>query len=413
MTRQYQIAQETVRAAWKLVKANKGAPGIDGQTITEFEENADSNIYKIWNRMTSGSYFPPPVRTVNIPKNSGGHRMLGIPTVSDRVAQQVTKMYLEPIVDPKFHNDSFGYRPGRSQHHALAVAKKRCWKYDWVLEVDIKGYFDNIDHELMMMVLKTHTEEKWVLLYVERWLKAEIRKIDGTTISSVAGSPQGSVISPLLSNIFLHHAFDTWMTEKYSHIPFERFADDMILHCKSKEQAEYIKDKLVKRLEEWKLEIHPTKTRIVYCKDSKRGGSHEPFQFTFLSYDFKPRRAENSHDHSVFTSYLPAIGMDAKAGIYQDIREWKLKRRTQATLNEISESVNAQIRGWLNYFDKFYGSALNVIAKHIDARLLSWAMRKYKRFQRNRQAAAIWLEGIEAREPELFAHWCWRLRDAE
>lgn len=413
MTRQYKIAQETVQAAWKLVRANKGAPGIDGQTIEEFEEQAESNIYKIWNRMASGSYFPPPVRTVNIPKRSGGKRMLGIPTVSDRVAQQVVKLHLEPLVEPKFHDDSYGYRPNRSQKHALAKARERCWQFDWVLEVDIKGFFDNIDHDLMMMLVKEHTDDRWIHLYVERWLNAELQDKTGSVSSRDRGSPQGSVISPLLSNIFLHHVFDTWMAKVYPHIPFERFADDMILHCKSKPQAEFIRDKLTKRLQEWKLEIHPDKTRIVYCKDSKRDGDHKPLQFTFLSYDFKPRRAENKQDGSVFTSFLPAIGHVAKLEIYQRIREWKLNTHTQESLNWISEEVNGQIRGWLDYFGKFYASALHPLTDHIDAALETWAMRKFKSLHRSREQARKWFAGIKTREPGLFAHWKWQAEHAE
>ncbi len=405
MTRQYQIPQQTMKEAWKLVKANKGAAGIDGQTIEDFEEDVDNNLYKIWNHMTSGSYFPPAVRTVYIPKSSGGKRMLGIPTVSDRVAQQVAKMYLEPIVEPKFHNDSYGYRPRRSQHDALAQARKRCWEYDWVLEIDIKGFFDSIDFELMMALLKKHTEERWLLLYVERWLKAELKESDGTTRSREKGTPQGSVVSPILSNIFLHHVFDMWMTEKHPSIPFERYADDAIIHCKTKAQAEFIRKALTQRLSEWKLEIHPDKTRIIYCKDSNRTGGHKPFMFTFLGYTFMPRQAESSRDGRIFTSHLPAISHQAKLDIHAEIREWKLGRRTQVSLNDIRDQVNLQIAGWLNYYGKFYRSALNSLIDHIDERLTHWAIRKYKSLKRSKSRARRWLAGIKARQPNLFAHW--------
>jgi len=409
MTRQYEIAKEEVEKAWKKVKENKGAPGIDGQTIEEFEERLEGNLYKIWNRMTSGSYFPPAVKMVGIPKKAGGERMLGIPTVSDRVAQQVTKQILEPKVEPIFHEDSYGYRPNKSQHDAIAKTKQRCWECDWVLEVDIKGYFDTIDHELMMKVLKEHTEEKWIHLYVERWLKAELQNKDGETRSRDKGSPQGSVISPLLSNIFLHHAFDAWMTEEYPSIPFERFADDVVLHCKSRKQAEYIKEKLTKRLKDWKLEIHPEKTRIVYCKDDNRKGKYKPVKFTFLGYDFKPRRAVNRNTGIAFTSFGPAISHEAKCSIFEKIREWNLNRRTQGTLDDISKEVNGQIRGWLNYYGKFQKSALNPIADHIDFRLTNWAKRKYKRLKKSKEKARMWLIGIRSRQPRLFAHWKWKL----
>lgn len=405
MTRQYQIPQLTVKEAWKLVKANKGAAGIDGQTIEDFEEDLENNLYKIWNRMTSGSYFPPAVRTVYIPKSSGGQRMLGIPTVSDRVAQQVAKMYLEPIVEPKFHNDSYGYRPRRSQHDALAQARKRCWENDWVLEIDIKGYFDSIDFELMMTLLKQHTEERWILLYVERWLKAELKEKDGTTRSREKGTPQGSVISPILSNIFLHHVFDTWMAEKYPYIPFERYADDAIIHCKTKAQAEFIRRQLTQRLSVWKLEINSEKTRIVYCKDSNRTGGHKPLMFTFLGYTFMPRKVQNNRTGSIFTSYQPAISHQAKLNIYAEIREWELERRTQESLNDIRDAINLQIAGWLNYYGKFYKSALSCLIHQIDERLLHWAIRKHKSLKRSKPRARRWLAGIKARQPNLFAHW--------
>jgi group II intron reverse transcriptase/maturase len=413
MTRQYQIRHQTIEAAWKLVRANKGAAGIDGQTIEDFEENLENNLYKIWNRMTSGSYFPPAVRTVYIPKSSGGKRMLGIPTVSDRVAQQVAKMYLEPILEPKFHNDSYGYRPGRSQHDALAQARRRCWEYDWVLEIDIKGYFDNIDFELIMALLKQHTAERWILLYVERWLKADLKEKDGTTRAREKGTPQGSVISPILSNIFLHHVFDTWMKEKYPNIPFERYADDAIIHCKTKAQAEFIRKMLIQRLSEWKLEINPDKTRIVYCKDGKRTGGHTPFLFTFLGYTFMPRRAKSSQDGSIFISYQPAISHNARLEINAAIRDWELGRRTQASLNDIRDAVNLQIAGWLNYYGKFYKSALNSLIDHIDERLVHWAVRKYKSLKRSKPRARLWLNGIKVRQPKLFAHWSTVPRYAE
>lgn len=405
MTRQYQIPQSTMEEAWRLVKANKGAAGIDGQTVEDFEKDLENNLYKIWNRMTSGSYFPSAVRTVYIPKSSGGQRMLGIPTVSDRLAQQVAKLHLEPIVELKFHNDSYGYRPGRSQHDALAQARTRCWKYDWVLEIDIKGFFDSIDFELMMALLKQHTEERWILLYMERWLKAELKESDGTTRSREKGTPQGSVVSPCLSNIFLHHVFDMWMAEKYPSIPFERYADDTILHCKSQAQAEFIRKALTQRLSEWKLEIHPDKTRIVYCRDSFRTGRHRPFMFTFLGYTFMPRKAKSRRNGKFFTSCLPAISHEARLRIHAEIREWKLGRRTQETLNEIRDDINLQIAGWLNYYGKFYKSALSALIYRIDAHLIHWAIRKYKSLRRSKSRARRWLAGIKARQPTLFAHW--------
>lgn len=409
MTRQYSIPQSMLKEAWKLVKRNKGAAGIDGVTVEDFERDIEDNLYKIWNRMTSGSYFPPPVRIVEIPKNSGGKRKLGIPTVADRVAQTVAKKHLEPIVEPKFHKDSYGYRPGRQQHHALEVARKRCWAYDWAIEIDIKGYFDNIDHELLMGLLQEHTESKWILLYVERWLKAGCYGPDSTTISvSTVGSPQGSVISPLLSNIFLHHVFDTWMDKQHPKAPFERFADDIVIHCQEFTEAVMIKDAVAARLAEWKLRINEEKSRIVYCKDDNRKGNHKPIALQFLAHEFKPRRAQNHRDGSIFTAYLPAISGKARKRICEQIREWRVMTRTQHTLEDLSKDFNPQLRGWLNYFGKFYKSALEPLLDHVDETLARWVKRKYKKL-RTHKKARVWLMRVKARQPNLFAHWKWQL----
>lgn len=405
MTRQYAITQARINEAWKRVKRNKGAAGIDGVTIEDFEKDLEGNLYKIWNRMTSGSYFPPPVRIVEIPKSSGGKRKLGIPTVADRVAQTVVKMELEPGVEEIFHPDSYGYRPGRQQRHALTTARKRCWQYDWAVEIDIKGYFDNIDHELLMGLLTDHAKQKWVLLYVERWLKAGFYGPDSTTpISSDKGSPQGSVISPLLSNIFLHHVFDIWMQEENAKLPFERFADDIVIHCPTYEQAVAVMTTTAARLDAWKLEMNKDKSRIVYCKDNKRDGDYKPITLQFLGYEFKPRLAENSNDGSLFIGYLPAIGRKGRQGIYDQIREWRLMKHTQVTLEILSQRHNSQIRGWFNYFGMFHGSALEPLRAHIDEALVRWAKRKYKRLK-SHQRARHWLDRIKTKHPRLFAHW--------
>jgi RNA-directed DNA polymerase len=231
--RPFNISKREVWLAYKRVRENRGAAGVDDQTIAEFEKDLSNNLYRLWNRMSSGSYMPPPVRRVDIPKGDGREtRSLGIPTVSDRIAQMVVKRYLEPVLEPVFHDDSFGYRPGRSAHDALAAARQRCWRFDWVLDLDIKGFFDNIDWELLMRAVRRHTDCAWVLLYIERWLKAPVSMLDGTLVSREKGTPQGAVVSPILANLFLHYAFDRWMKENNLDIPFERYADDAICHCR-------------------------------------------------------------------------------------------------------------------------------------------------------------------------------------
>jgi len=410
MTRQYDIPKAAVREAWKRVRAKKGAEGVDGQSIKDFEKDEEGNLYKIWNRMTSGSYFPPAVRAVEIPKSSGGVRILGVPTVSDRVAQTVTKLYLEPLVEPVFHHDSYGYRPGRDQHQALAKAKERCWKYDWVLEIDIKGYFDNIDHDLMMQLVKGYAQEKWVLLHVERWLKAKLQRESGELEQREKGTPQGSVISPLLSNIYLHHAFDSWMQSNSQTTPFERFADDLIVHCSTLADAVHLKQKITERLKEWKLTVNEEKTRIVYCKDSFRRGDYDHTEFTFLGYTFKQRRAKSRKTGKVFSSFQPAVSENAMKRLRKEAREWELKKRTGETLQSIGKSINEQVRGWFNYYARFYPSEMYKTFDYVNSRLIDWALKKYKSLNSSPTRARCRLDHIMRREPRLFAHWAWRYK---
>ncbi len=269
----FSIAKREVWEAYKRVKANKGAAGIDEQSIEAFEEDLSNNLYKLWNRMSSGSYFPPPVRRVDIPKPDGRTRSLGIPTVTDRIAQMVVKQCLEPTMEPYFHPDSYGYRPGKLAIEAVGQARRRCWRYNWVIDLEIKSFFDSIDHELLMCAVCKHTSCKWVKLYIERWLKAPTQLADGTLIEREKGTPQGSVISPLLSNLFLHYAFDKWMGRELAGVPFERYADDVICHCVSEKQAKFALRAIRQRLSECRLELHPEKTKIVYCKDNRRRGT--------------------------------------------------------------------------------------------------------------------------------------------
>lgn len=403
-TKSFEISKYVVWEAYQRVKANNGAAGIDDESIEDFEQDLKNNLYKIWNRMSSGSYFPPPVRTVSIAKSNGGIRKLGIPTVGDRIAQMVAKLYLEPVVEPLFHPDSYGYRPGKSAHDAVAKARERCWKSNYVIDLDIKGFFDNLDHRLIMRAIKKHTNCEWILLYTERWLKAPIQQEDGTLEARECGTPQGSVISPLIANLFMHHAFDSWMAEQFPTVPFERYADDALVHCKTLQQAKFVLAAIEKRLAQCKLELHPEKTRIVYCKDVDRKGSYENERFDFLGFTFKPRLSK-SRKGKHFVNFSPAISDKAKKAISRTIRSWRINMRSDKMLEDLAHMFNANVQGWVNYYGRFYKSAMYPILRHIELFLIQWAMRKYKRFRRHKTRARIWLGRIARREPSLFVHW--------
>lgn len=393
-----------VKRAYELVRENKGAAGIDGQSLEEFGENLEDNLYKIWNRMSSGSYFPPPVKAVEIPKKNGGKRTLGIPTVADRIAQMVVKMYFEPEVEPYFCQDSYGYRPGRSALDAIAVTRQRCWKYNWVLEFDIKALFDTIDHELLMKAVTKHTNCKWVILYITRWLKSPFQTAEGKVIERRAGTPQGGVISPVLANLFLHYAFDKWMERNNPLNPWARYADDGIIHCRTKEEAQILLENLNQRFEECGLELHPEKTRIIYCKDDKRTGDYQEISFDFLGYTFRPRSAQSKTGER-FLNFLPAVSNKASKAMRKTMRLWRMIWKTGDELTGIAEKVNPVVRGWINYYGKYYKSAIYPILRQLNWKLSTWIARKYKRVNGRQRRAKLWLANIAKRNPELFVHW--------
>jgi RNA-directed DNA polymerase len=344
------ISKWAVLHAWTRVRDNRGAAGVDGVSIQAFDKKLNNNLYRIWNRMSSGTYFPPPVRRVNIPKPDGGERPLGIPTVGDRVAQMVVKWYLEPKVEPMFHPDSFGYRPGKSAHDALGKCRARCWRFDWVVDLDISGFFDNIDHTLMMHAVRKHTDCPWVLLYIERWLKAPVELDDGELQARSKGTPQGGVISPLLANIFLHHVFDEWMAREHPGCPFERYADDVVIHCHTPDEAQRVRASVEQRLRQCRLQAHPDKTRIVYCRDSKRCQDHDHIQFDFLGYTFRPRRAKGRR--GIFTSFLPAISTKARKTIAAEVRSWNVQNRTEQELTTWpGDAIRACVAGSITTAD--------------------------------------------------------------
>ena len=400
----FKISKKVVWEAYQRVRANKGAAGVDAESIADFEKDLKGNLYKIWNRMSSGSYFPPPVRAVVIPKAKGGQRVLGVPTVADRVAQMVVKIYLEPKVEPIFHSDSYGYRPGKSAIEAVGRARERCWSYDWVLDLDIKGFFDSIDHGLLMKAVRKHTDSKWTLLYVERWLKAPAQQPDGTLVQRDRGTPQGGVVSPLLANLFLHYAFDDWMRRRYPEIPFERYADDVIVHCKTEVEAKELRTAIGERLGQCKLELHSEKTKIIYCKDDKRRGTYSDEKFDFLGFTFRPRLAKSRWE-KYFVGFNPAISHEATKSIQSTVRSWRLHRRSDKSLGDLAQMYNPIIRGWINYYGSYYKSSLYQVFYQLSRSLIRWTMRKYKKLHCHTQRAVHWLGRVALREPNLFAHW--------
>ena len=401
----YDIPKQLVWKAYQRVKANRGAAGVDGVSLATFEKDLKGNLYKVWNRMSSGSYLPPPVRLVEIEKDNGGTRPLGIPTIADRVAQTVAKMVLEPLVEPCFHPDSYGYRPRRSALDAVAMARKRCWVIDWVIDLDIKAFFDSIPHELIERAVAYHTELAWVRLYVKRWLRAPVERLDGTLMERTKGTPQGGVASPLLANLFLHYAFDMWMKRSYPNICFERYADDALVHCRSEEEARKVLEAIRGRLAECGLELHEMKTRIVYCKDDDRTGEYEHIKFDFLGYSFQPRRAKNRWG-KYFVSFLPAISAKSAKAIRKTIREWRMaSTRNNQRLEDMARLTNPVVRGWMNYYGRFYRSKCVQVLRQVNVALAGWARRKYKRYKRRERASMHWLGRIARRDPNLFVLW--------
>jgi RNA-directed DNA polymerase len=400
----FEVSKHVVWEAYLRVRANKGAAGADGCTIEQYEQDLKDNLFKLWNRLSSGSYFPPPVKAVAIPKAGGGSRVLGIPTVDDRIAQTVAAMYLERQVEPIFHPDSYGYRPGRSALDAVGRCRERCWRSDWVIDLDVRAFFDSVDHSLMLKAVERHTDQKWILLYVRRWLTAPLLQPDGSLVARDRGTPQGSAISPVLANLYLHYAFDMWLTRTFPAVTFERYCDDAVIHCGSQEQARQVRDALAERLAAVGLELHPGKTRIVYCQDADRRGSYEHTSFTFLGYTFRPRLAKNRWGKH-FVNFLPAVSKDAVKAMSREIRSWHIARRSDKSLGDLARMFNSIVQGWINYYGRFYKSMLYPLLRRINEHLVRWAMRKYKRLRRREKRAGELMAEASRRSPQLFAHW--------
>jgi RNA-directed DNA polymerase len=405
----FTIPKQLVWEAYQKVRANKGAAGVDGCSIGDFEKDLRDNLYKIWNRMSSGTYFPPPVRAVEIPKpHGGGTRILGVPTVGDRVAQTVAALALEPRTESIFLDDSYGYRPGKSPLDAVARCRERCWKKDWVIDLDVRKFFDSVDHDLMVKAVEANTtqDQRWVVLYVRRWLKAPILMPDGRLADRDRGTPQGSAVSPVLANLFMHYAFDSWLGREFPAVEFERFADDAVVHCATERQARQVLDALGQRMTEVGLALHPEKTKIVYCKDRKRRLDHEHTSFTFLGYTFRARKAPTRDGKSMFTAFLPAVSRDALKKMSGEVRRWRINLRTTSDIGELAEWMNPVIRGWMTYYGKFYRTELDGLLRRINTYLVRWARRKFRRLRAFKRAKRWW-NGLLRRQPALFAHWAW------
>jgi RNA-directed DNA polymerase len=402
----FEISKAEVWEAWEKVKANKGAPGVDGCSIGDFEKDLKNQLYRVWNRMSSGSYFPPPVRAVEIPKpHGGGTRMLGVPTVADRVAQTVVARRLEARVEPIFHPDSYGYRPGRSAVDAVEVCRRRCWQRNWVIDLDIRKFFDSVPRDLVVKAVEANTDLPWVVLYVTRWLQAPIQNPDGTMLERDRGTPQGSAVSPVLANLFLHYAFDAWLAREFPEVTFERYVDDAVVHCVSEVQARTVLAAIGTRMEQVGLRLHPDKTRIVYCRDGKRRALYEHTEFTFLGFTFRQRGVRDKNGRQ-FSSFNPAISKVALKRISAEVRSWRLHHRTGLDFAEMARRINPIVRGWMRYYGAFYRSVLYRLLARINAYLVRWIRKKYKRLRAKKKAFRCW-RGIVKRFPRLFAHWVW------
>lgn len=405
-TKSVPISREMVWQAYKLVRANKGSAGVDEVSMKSFDADRNKHLYKLWNRMTSGSYFPLTVQEVEIPKKDGKVRRLGIPTISDRIGQMVVKQFIEPRLEKIFSQNSYGYRPNRNAHQALDAVRQNCRKTDWVIDLDIKGLFDNIDHGKLMLAVEKHVTEKWVLLYIRRWLNMPVQKKAGDLVEKQGkGTPQGGVISPLLANLFLHYTLDKWLEKHHSTVSFARYADDAILHCHSKDHAVTVLKAVDARLKECGLELHPDKTKMVYCRDYRRKGKHSQVKFDFLGYSFQPRTTKSKRTGKLFLRFDCAISISSRKRIADKLEALQLISRSFKSVVGIAHKINPMIRGWVRYFSRYRKSELNRVFQLLRQRLVRWARRRYKRYRTSLNRAYKWLERVRKQYPNLFYHW--------
>lgn len=392
-----------VAKAYQKVRKGGKAVGIDQESWADFDKEPERNLYVIWNRLASGSYHPQPVREVEIPKKDGSKRKLGIPTLRDRIAQQVVKDYMEKRIDKLFHENSYGYRPLKSAHQAIEQVRQNTFGFDWVLDMDISKFFDEVDHDLTLKAVSHVMEEKWVLMYVERWLKMPVQKQDGTVEPKQGkGTPQGGVISPLLANLYLHFAMDKWLSNHYPTVRFVRYADDVVIHCSTHQQAEQVKEALINRLAEVKLRVNESKTHIAYCKDYRRKESHEKVKFEFLGFSYQPRARKSKRDGKNFMAFTAEISPTNKKRIIQTIRELGVWRDTRVEIQSIAAQLNAKLRGWINYYGLYSKRSLRIALVKVEERLVKWLKKKHKAGTRKARAK---LKVIRRENPELFYHW--------
>ncbi|MDD7888330.1 group II intron reverse transcriptase/maturase [Flavivirga sp. 57AJ16] len=391
--------------AYLQVKRKGKSAGIDNLSMSDYDKQRHRHLYKVWNRLASGSYYPPPVLQVEIPKKNGSIRQLGIPTISDRVAQTAIRNQIEERLESIFHPQSYGYRPKRSAHQALEQVRKNCWKHDWVIDLDIKNFFDDIDHDKLLKALNKHVEEKWVLKYIERWLKAPLQTQKGEVIARTKGTPQGGVISPLLANLFLHYTLDVWFARMKPAIEFVRYADDIIIHCHTQEEAEQILQSINVRLESCGLILHPDKTKIVYCKDFRRQEKYEKVQFDFLGYTFQPRTSKSKKSEKLFLGFDCAISIQSRSRIFETIRKMEIPRMRCDSIVGIAHHLNPKLRGWIRYFGKYRGYSLSKVFYVLRIKLVRWARYRYKRYRNNLTNAYRWLDRVRKQFPSLFYHW--------
>lgn len=404
-TKSIPITKEMVWASYKRVRSNGGSAGIDQQSLSGFDRVRSKELYKLWNRMASGSYFAPAIRRVTIPKGGGKTRPLGIPTVSDRIAQQVVKTYLEPRLEAVFVENSYGYRPNKNAHTAIRAVQQNVRRYSWVIDLDIQEFFENVNHGLLLKALERHVSEKWVLMYIKRWLEAPVVLEDGTIkVSRGKGTPQGGVISPLLANLYMHYCVDKWLEKHHPSVIMVRYADDLIIHCRSHQEASLTLTGIKERLESCGLKAHPEKTKIVYCKKEGRNLKGYPVQFDFLGFSFQPIRHRLRRGGS-FLQFDCKMSRKSKVRITQELRKLDFHNKTQRGIQDLAVLLNPKTRGWIQYYGKISRKSLNPVFYHLHHRLIRWILNKYKSFKGSKVKAVKWLRRVTASYPNLFYHW--------